>query len=174
MNPESTAADENPFSVKDAASGALDGESDELRLATLTERFSAFVIDFAIIWVGLGVVWAIGEAAGNPQGWLPVALAGGYLALLLAINVYLLFTRAQTAGKLLVGIHIVRTDYSPVDAARMFGLRSALTWFLSNFPCLGPVYFLADSLTILFNERRQCLHDFIADTIVVKRKKLYE
>jgi uncharacterized RDD family membrane protein YckC len=174
MNPESTAADENPFSVKDAASGALDGESDELRLATLTERFGAFLIDFALQWVGLGFVWAITEAVTNPLEWAPPTVGGGYLVMLVAVNVYLLATRAQSVGKLALGIHIVRADYSPVDSGRMFGLRVALTWFLSNFPCLGPVYFLADSLTILFNERRQCLHDFIADTVVVKRKKLYE
>ncbi len=174
MNPESTAADENPFSVTDAASVGLDDESDELRLATLTERFSAFVIDFALQWVGLGFFWKLTEAIANPLGWLPWAAGGGYLAILLAVNVYLLATRAQSVGKLALGVHIVRADYRPVDSGRMFGLRVALTWFLSNFPCLGPFYFLADSLTILFNERRQCLHDFIADTIVVKRKKLYE
>jgi uncharacterized RDD family membrane protein YckC len=49
-----------------------------------------------------------------------------------------------------------------VSFSRLFWLRNFVTWIISLVPLFGIV----DSLFI-FGESRQCLHDKIADTIVV-------
>jgi len=68
----------------------------------------------------------------------------------------------QSIGKKICGIKVVRRDGSPVSFARLFWLRNVVTWIISLVPMFG----LVDSLFI-FGESRQCLHDKIADTIVV-------
>ena len=52
-------------------------------------------------------------------------------------------------------------------AARIIWLRNVVIWLLSMIPFLGVVVGLLDALFI-FGESRQCLHDKIADTIVIK------
>ena len=50
--------------------------------------------------------------------------------------------------------------------ARVFWLRNVLNTAVGCIPILGAVYVLVDALFI-FGDRRQCLHDKIADTIVI-------
>ena len=64
--------------------------------------------------------------------------------------------------KKLVGIKVVRADGSPASVGRIVWLRNILNGFIS----IVPLYGLLDSLFI-FGESRQCLHDKIADTIVI-------
>jgi len=68
----------------------------------------------------------------------------------------------QTIGKKWLKIKVVRADGSPASLGRIFWLRNFVNGFLS----LIPLYGIIDSLFI-FSESRQCLHDKIADTIVV-------
>ncbi|KQY54767.1 RDD family protein [Lysobacter sp. Root494] len=89
------------------------------------------------------------------------------LAALLGLFVYnlsLLSESGQTVGKRWLGIRIVRTDGSDADLGRVFGLRMCVPWLIGFF--LGPLFVLPDVLFIFGNERR-CLHDMMADTIVV-------
>jgi hypothetical protein len=51
--------------------------------------------------------------------------------------------------------------------SRIIWLRNFVIWLLSLVPLLGAVVALLDVLFI-FGESRQCLHDKIADTIVIK------
>lgn len=69
----------------------------------------------------------------------------------------------QSIAKKMLGIKVVRTDGSRASLARLFWLRNIVNGLL-NFV---PVYGLVDSLFI-FGEERKCIHDMIADTIVVK------
>ena len=71
-----------------------------------------------------------------------------------------------TVAKKLVGIKVVRSDGSRAPVARIFWLRNVVNSLISMIPLLGSLYALIDMLFI-FSERRQCLHDKIADTIVV-------
>jgi uncharacterized RDD family membrane protein YckC len=85
----------------------------------------------------------------------------------LAVLVYqlrLVSTLGQTIGKRMMGIQVRRTDGSPVDLGRLVLLRNIVPWFI-NSAC--GIFFLVDALFI-FGEERRCLHDQIADTIVVK------
>jgi len=63
----------------------------------------------------------------------------------------------------MVGIKVVRSDGSPASLGRLIWLRNVLNGVIAIIPAYG----LIDSLFI-FSESRQCLHDKIADTIVIK------
>ena len=69
----------------------------------------------------------------------------------------------QSIGKKVCGIKVVRSDGSPVSLSRLIWLRNVVNWIIS----IVPLYGLIDTLFI-FGESRQCLHDKLADTIVVK------
>jgi len=69
----------------------------------------------------------------------------------------------QSIAKKMLGIRVVRSDGSPASLGRVIWLRNVLNSLLG----IVPLYGLIDSLFI-FADSRQCLHDKIADTIVIK------
>jgi uncharacterized RDD family membrane protein YckC len=69
----------------------------------------------------------------------------------------------QTLGKKMVSIKVVVSDGSPASFGRIFWRRN----FLNGLIGVVPFYGLVDILWI-FGEARQCLHDKLADTIVIK------
>jgi len=91
---------------------------------------------------------------------LGAALVG--FAVWCTITVRFLLRNSQSIGKKILGIKVVRSNGAPVSFSRLFWLRNFLVWIVSLIPLFGIV----DSLFI-FGESRQCLHDKIADTIVV-------
>lgn len=80
-----------------------------------------------------------------------------------ALTIMFMRRNGQSMGKKIVSIKVVRSDGSPASLARLIWLRNVVNWLIS----LIPLYFLIDILFI-FGEPRQCLHDKLADTIVVK------
>ena len=89
------------------------------------------------------------------------------LALFAALQGYLLMTQGQTIGKKLLGLRIVRSNGARADLVRLLGLRTFLGWALTMIPLVGVFYALVDCL-LIFRASHKCLHDNIADTIVVK------
>jgi uncharacterized RDD family membrane protein YckC len=69
----------------------------------------------------------------------------------------------QTIAKMAMGIKVVRRDGSPVSLGRIFWLRNVVNILLG----IIPLYGLIDAL-LIFGETRQCVHDKLADTIVVR------
>lgn len=69
----------------------------------------------------------------------------------------------QSIAKKMLGIKVVRKDGSPASLGRIFLLRNVVNSLLG----LIPLYALIDILLIFGNDR-QCIHDKLADTIVVK------
>ena len=69
----------------------------------------------------------------------------------------------QSIGKKLLGIKVIRTSGAPVTLGRLFWLRNVV----NNVISIVPFYAFLD-LLFIFGESRQCLHDRIADTMVVK------
>ena len=137
-------------------------------------RLGAAVVDTLVsAVVVLPLFFSVGAGMLNPDAWA-AALFGvaGILTLVLAIawivyTIYLVNKNSQTIGKKLLGIKVVRTDGSRATLGRIFWLRNVVNAIPSLIPYIGSFYGLADSLWI-FGEKRQCLHDKIADTIVVK------
>jgi uncharacterized RDD family membrane protein YckC len=83
------------------------------------------------------------------------------------ITAWLVATNGQSIGKRLVGIKVVRADGSRASFARIFLLRNVVNGLPNLLPYVGWLYQLIDPL-LIYQESRQCLHDKIADTIVVR------
>ena len=79
------------------------------------------------------------------------------------ITTLLVARNGQTLGKRILEIKVVRSDGSPASLGRIFWLRNVVNSVLGVI----PLYVLVDHLFI-FGERRQCIHDLIADTIVIR------
>ena len=92
-------------------------------------------------------------------------LAG--FVIFLILHGYLLHARGQTIAKMLFKIRIVRTDGSKATLTRLAGLRYFANSVLALIPVVGWIYGLVDALCI-FRDSRKCLHDTLADTIVVR------
>lgn len=156
-------------------------ERDETVLASRSARLRAALID-AVLWCiplvfvlravtqayrmsALGLHMPLGLFASK----MVVALV--LWAVLAAWNIAWLVQRGQSVGKRLVGIRIVRPDGSPASAARLLLMRGGAFMVINRLlmgihPLLATSFALADVLFI-FSESRRCLHDRIADTIVI-------
>jgi uncharacterized RDD family membrane protein YckC len=66
----------------------------------------------------------------------------------------------------MLGIKIVRNDGSRAGLGRIFWLRMFVPGLVGAIPLVGGLFGLIDPLFI-FGEEKRCLHDLIADTIVV-------
>jgi uncharacterized RDD family membrane protein YckC len=84
-----------------------------------------------------------------------------------AVNLMLLHRYGQTIGKRIVRIRIVRPDGSRCSTPRLVFARWLPMTVLFVVPLLNYVIWLVDVLMI-FRADVRCLHDHIADTIVVK------
>ena len=161
--------------------------------ATRLSRLGAVLLDILIFSVPLiPLYWVlfntmmhagVGHAGVNsrnfPALWLSAMLSAGvfmYLGLLiylalLVVTIVLVYRNAQTIGKKLVGIKVARTDGSRASLARIFWLRNVVnqlvTMVLLFVPFVGGFYPLVDTCFI-FGEQRRCVHDYIADTIVIR------
>jgi len=133
-------------------------------------RLLAVVIDGvlqgAAVWLLFTVLpwasWASRLGAG-------ALVFGGALgiAVFVLMQGLLLVRRNQTIGKLLLGLRIRRTHGAHVGAVRVLLLRYGLGMLVGMVPLVGVLYILLDSL-LIFRASRQCLHDQIADTQVVR------
>jgi uncharacterized RDD family membrane protein YckC len=112
--------------------------------------------------IGIIGVWA--TLAGTGTAFYIGALI---VLCLIVVTAVLVHRNGQTIGKKCLGIKIVRADGSPATLARIFWLRYFVTTLLSLVPALGTLYVLVDILFI-FGKPQRCIHDYIADTIVVK------
>lgn len=133
-------------------------------------RLLAAIIDTVVQFAALGVLsfvlpWAVFVRDASVSS-LTIGMLTGTVTFL-AIQGWLLISRGQSIGKIALGLRIVRPDGSAVTAGRMLGLRYGISFVLGVIPLVNIVWALADSLMI-FRESRRCLHDQIADTIVVK------
>jgi uncharacterized RDD family membrane protein YckC len=102
-----------------------------------------------------------GDAAGVALGAAVVALIG--LVVWTSFTLKYMARNSQSIAKKWLRIKVVRADGSPVTLGRLIMLRNVVVWILSMIPLFGII----DALFI-FGEARQCLHDKIADTIVIK------
>ncbi len=168
----SSTSDENRFApplahVEDVAQGPG-------VLAGRGTRLGATLIDAVLAGLTFGLLALVSPI----NVFKPAVTAGGSLWMLMVQNLvigfilflvihgYLLATRGQTVGKSLLKIRIVRSDGSPASFGRIIGLRYLTTSALASIPVIGSIYGLVDVL-LIFRASRRCLHDQIADTIVV-------
>jgi len=140
-------------------------------LADRGTRLGASILDtfffVLVVYVPFFMGAFITGANGDPDDLS--AMIGGLLIALVGLvgfccaNIRTMARNGQSVGKKMVGIKVVRSDGSPASLGRLIWLRNVLNGVIAIIPAYGII----DSLFI-FSESRQCLHDKIADTIVIK------
>jgi uncharacterized RDD family membrane protein YckC len=155
-------------------------------LATRGSRLAAAILDGLIfgvpmlpIYVSFGrTMWQHGMRPSNAvvaemfssMGWY-FALAGLVELVLFVILIVMVYRSQQTYGKRIMHIKVARTDGSRASLARIFWLRNFVSGLIGAaanlIPVVGALYPLVDILFI-FGGPRRCIHDYIADTIVIQ------
>lgn len=163
----------NPYAPPMAAVRDIADPSARLVAADRGTRLGAAIVDslvfFAMVYLPFLLVAIIAgattESSDDPRAGA-IMLGGGLLALVGFIAWCWLtighMRNGQSIAKKMLGIKVVRSDGSPISLARFIWLRNVVNWVIN----IVPMYGLIDSLFI-FGESRQCLHDKLADTIVV-------
>lgn len=154
--------------------GALrDTELEALEPAERIQRLGAFLLDglvglvmiclpAATLLVATGALDDTADIDGSTLGTAGLLCLIGFIAWVW-ITALLVARNGQTIGKRLVEIKVVRSDGSAASLGRIFWLRNFVNWLLGVVPLYGLI-----DLLFIFGERRQCIHDLIADTIVVR------
>lgn len=160
----------NPYAAP-AARVAEAFEPALLRKASRGERLGAVLLDSAPMF-GIAVAAAVlmaltaGDKGLSTAGIVGLCIAGLAVAGYGIYQLVQLHRTGQTFGKKLLGIRIVRNDGSRAGLGRIFWLRYFVPGLCGNVPILGAIFAIADPLFI-FGEEKRCLHDLMADTIVV-------
>ncbi len=149
-----------------------------LALAGLSRRFGAALIDvlvFAVPYMLSVTVWVAVLGAHDFQGMrrlgpdkLLLFDAGNSLScvfIYVVLNGWLLLRNGQTIGKYLVGIRIAKPDGRKPSMVDLV-LKRFAALLASQFIPGGRLALIIDPL-LIFRANRRCLHDEIADTIVV-------
>lgn len=168
-----TEAQQNPYAPPEAEVSDVVGSDEVFEHASRGIRLGAAIIDSVIVML---VASPLAYSAFTSTAWVddPFAIFSGPLALLsiagllglIAVTIVFVHRNGQTIGKKLVGIKVVRSDGSKASLGRIFWLRNVVNGIPTVIPYVGNLYSLVDHLFI-FGDKRQCLHDKIADTIVV-------
>jgi uncharacterized RDD family membrane protein YckC len=138
--------------------------------ASILDGIVLAVLVYLPFFAGLGITAAMSNG-GDPEA-VPVPLLVGGLLGLIGFGVWAVFTiryvsaNGQSIAKKWLNIKVVRTDGSPAGLGRIFWLRNVVNGLIGAIPFVGVVYGIVD-LLFIFSESRQCLHDKLADTIVV-------
>jgi len=159
----------NPYAPPRSKVSDVTENTEELELAGRGVRLGAAILDAVIIMVLVYVPLIFGGAF---NGWTPGSTPHispiASLFCFVGFVVWLWFTilyvarNGQTIAKKWLDIKVVRSDGSKASLGRIFWLRNVVNGLLGAI----PFYFLIDPL-VIFGDARQCVHDKIADTIVV-------
>jgi len=164
----------NPYAPPRGTVRDVPDANDEYQLARRLTRLLAYFLDtviaavmiyapFIIVAIALGGFAALEGSEVNTT-----AVGVGVLASCVGLVAWIWITivnvarNGQTIAKKALGIKVVRRDGSPASLGRIFWLRNVVNGLLAFI----PLYVLVDFL-LIFGEERQCVHDKLADTIVV-------
>ncbi len=133
----------------------------------LANFLDSFVVSVPAIIV-MFVVMAVGGAFGEKKnedliGILAMLGLFGGLALGLAVQVFMQVRFGQSVAKRLFKIKVVRVDGSPVELWRIILLRNVAIHVISQL--CGLVGIIDGAM--IFGDEQRCLHDLIAETIVI-------
>jgi uncharacterized RDD family membrane protein YckC len=161
----------NPYAppravVRDVASPFVTTE-----LADSGTRLGAAILDGIIfgVMVYLPFVFAAVLMAAAGPDYVGTMLGFGLLLTFVGfvawawLTIKYVVANGQTIAKKILGIKVVRADGSPASLGRIFWMRNVVNTLISVIPFYGIV-----DVLFIFSESRQCLHDKLADTIVIK------
>ena len=151
---------------------------EDAQLASRGKRLAAAIIDI-IIFLPLVIIIAspLGlidtEVTDEPPPFdleqtLQLFIIGQVLFLL--VQGYLLHSRGQTIGKVLLKIQIVATNGDRLGLGKLYFVRYFVFSLLAQIPVIGAVVALANILFI-FGKEKKCLHDRLAGTKVIDLAK---
>jgi uncharacterized RDD family membrane protein YckC len=163
----------NPYAAPAARVLDVSNEADQV-LADRGTRLGAAIVDGLII-AGPMILFAIMLPAMVARGSKPNVTVVGIVSIgfflffagVLIVNMVLLHRYGQTMAKRLFKIKIVRGDGSPCSLLRIIFARALPMSLLGAIPIAGPLISLLDPL-LIFRDDYRCLHDHIADTLVIK------
>ncbi len=177
MSPAASPPPLNPYAAPTARVQEVVAD-DSLELAERVVRLGAYLLDAAVIAIPaiLIAVLVPAMAGATSDGDTPGLGAGGTIVLtvfglyalgVVVLNLIWLHRHGQTIGKRLLKVRIVRTNGERCSLLRIIFARYVPVGLLGAIPFIGWLFSLADPL-LIFREDRRCLHDLIADTMVVK------
>ena len=164
-----------------------------LKVGAYAERFSALLIDFAILVGGLavfsllalGVFWAT-RATWGSEALGVVWLLGVFIGRNFYFVLFEMGPRAATPGKRAMGLRVAAANGGRLTADMVFARNAMrevevilpLTFFLARgegvdaaLITLGAIWSLVFVLFPLFNRDRRRMGDLVAGTMVVKAPK---
>jgi uncharacterized RDD family membrane protein YckC len=161
----------NPYAPPSATVDDVTDRNAAMVLAGPGTRLGAQILDAVVVFCMVYIPIFAGAATMGPEfdpTGASVPTLAAFLVGVAGFIAWLYFTivfvsrYGQTIAKRWLNIKVVRADGSPASLGRIFWLRNVLNTVIS----IIPLYGIIDALFI-FSESRQCLHDKIADTIVV-------
>ena len=141
-------------------------------LASRGRRLMAVLVDglISMLLAIPGVIVAIGPSFNDSEelDTLGIILIGLAMILLTIVQAVLISKRGQSIGKIALGIRIAHSvDGSNPGFLKGFLIRTLVPQIIYQIPFLGFLFLLVDSCFI-FSEQRQCIHDLMAETVVLK------
>jgi uncharacterized RDD family membrane protein YckC len=168
------AATANPYAPPRARVRDVAGPRTATVLAERSARLGAAIVDGlifgAMVYVPLivGMLFLRVDAETGTAAGMEFLMIGSGLALVgfiawLWMTLRQMKDTGQSLAKKYFNIKVVLSDGSPASLGTLIWKRNVVTWLLSIIPLYGLIEIL-----FIFGEQRQCLHDRIADTIVVE------
>ena len=152
-----------------------------IELASLAQRLQAAILDKIIFPTIMLIPFIIGFDLVNVEAGMDGVLAVPFstqlkvslleIILFMALNSYLLKEYGQTLGKRIVGIAVVGEDGNKLSLQDMITKRYLPFWVAAYIPMFGFLIIMANALAIFRGNKRRCLHDDLAKTIVIKLPK---
>lgn len=168
----------NPYAAPTATVEVPQERERRLSRASRGERFVGRFIDnilalllvagAGLVAAGMGLISEETLDSAEPDLLPTLLIAAPGLVLYLLIQGFLLATRSQSVGKIIMKTRIDKVDGSgPAGPVATIGLREVLVQLISFIPLVGGLFGLIDALFIFGSEVR-CIHDYIAGTVVNK------
>lgn len=160
----------NPYAAP-AARVAEVSATNALVKSTRLNRLGAVLLDTAVLVVPaivIAVMLPSMQVDGRTSSAFSIAM-GVFGLGIIAFVIYqfvMLYRHGQTLGKKILGIRIVRSDGSRAGFGRLLLLRYLIPGVIGAIPFIGILFSLVDPLFI-FGDEKRCVHDLLADTIVV-------
>jgi len=167
--------EQNPYQTPATDIGNGDTQRIENELASPWIRLVATIVDTIImmifiipIQIAMGIFDGFPEHMVEPDFFTTITVLIASLLVYTIINGYTLHRNGQTLGKLIFKIKIVRTDFSKVTLSRIIFIRNVPMSLITQIPYVGMVIGVFVDPLLIFRKSRKCLHDNIADTVVIK------
>jgi|SRR6187551_2119941 len=163
----------NPYAPPQAVVEDVVDPAAGIQLADRGTRLGAAMLDGLIfglmVYLPFVLAFTLGMSGSRPgqfsstASWIGLILGGIGFIVWMYFTVKFLGENGQSIGKRACKIKMLRTDGSEVSISRVIIGRNIINTLLG----IIPLYGIIDALFIFGNARR-CVHDYIADTIVIK------